>query len=151
MGVLFKFIYNFIIIVLLMVTPLIKRDILKKRTKSFIRFQSDRKAGTIKPNWRRPKGIDCAVRRKFKGRTLMPNIGYGSNNMSKHVLPNGFMKILINNVKELNILLMFNRVFAAEISHSVSSRKRKLIIEHAKQLGINLLNGSARVKINNFC
>merc|ERR1711948_219155 len=126
--------YNFIIIILLMVTPLIKRNILKKRTKSFIRFQSDRKAGTIKRNWRRPTGIDCAVRRKFKGRTLMPNIGYGSNKNTRHKSKNGFMKYVVRNIEELELLFMQNHIFAAEIAHSVSSRKRKEIVERATEL-----------------
>merc|ERR1712217_408631 len=138
------------IIILPMVTPLIKRNILKKRTKSFIRFQSDRKAGTIKPNWRRPKGIDCAVRRKFKGRTLMPNIGFGTNKKVRHLLPNGFIKFSINNEKDLELLLMHNRVFAAEIAHSVSLRKRKEIIERATQLNINVINNISYLRIQEF-
>ncbi|KAL6967054.1 hypothetical protein U1Q18_032853 [Sarracenia purpurea var. burkii] len=62
-------------------------------------------------NWRRPKGIDSSVRRKFKGCTLMPNIGYGSNKKTRHYLPNGFKKFLVRNVKELEVLMMHNRCF----------------------------------------
>jgi ribosomal protein L32E len=29
----------------------------------------------------------------------MPNIGYGSNKTTKHMLPNGFRKVLVNNLK----------------------------------------------------
>lgn len=43
----------------------------------------------LQSSWRRPKGIDSRARRKFKGTTLMPNIGYGSNKKTKHMLPNG--------------------------------------------------------------
>ncbi len=60
-------------------------------------------------NWRRPKGIDSRVRRKFKGTTLMPNIGYGSNKKTRHVLPSGFVKFLVHNVRDLDLLLMHNR------------------------------------------
>lgn len=60
-------------------------------------------------NWRRPKGIDSRVRRKFKGVTLMPNIGYGSDKKTRHFLPNGFKKFVVHNAKELEVLMMHNR------------------------------------------
>lgn len=61
------------------------------------------------PSWRRPKGIDSRVRRKFKGCTLMPNVGYGSDKKTRHSLPNGFKKFVVHNVKELELLMMHNR------------------------------------------
>lgn len=39
-------------------------------------------------------------------------------------MPNGLKKFLINNEKELELLLMHNKSYAAEIAHSVSSRNR---------------------------
>ncbi len=39
----------------------------------------------------------------------MANAGYGTNAKTRHVLPNGFRKVLINNLKELEVLLMHNR------------------------------------------
>ena len=39
----------------------------------------------------------------------MPNIGYGSNKKTKHLLPNGFLKYMVHNVSDLNLLLMHNR------------------------------------------
>ncbi|XP_028334620.1 60S ribosomal protein L32-like [Physeter macrocephalus] len=79
--------------------PLVKPKIVKKRTKKFIRHQSDRYV-KIKRNWRKPRGIDNRVRRRFKGQILMPNIGYGSNKKTKHMLPSGFRKFLVHNVKD---------------------------------------------------
>merc|ERR1712062_545055 len=112
------------------IRPLKKQRIVKKRTKKFIRHQSDRYV-KVKQNWRKPKGIDNRVRRRFKGQFLMPSIGYGSAKTSKHVCPDGFKKFLVHNVKELEVLLMQNRTFSAEIAHTVSSRKRKDIVERA--------------------
>ena len=45
----------------------------------------------------------------------MPNIGYGSNKKTRHMLKNGFKKFLVHNVKELELLMMHNTVYAAEV------------------------------------
>lgn len=39
----------------------------------------------------------------------MPNIGYGSNKKTKHMLSSGFLKFVVHNVSDLNMLLMHNR------------------------------------------
>ncbi|KAH6584368.1 hypothetical protein BASA60_000999 [Batrachochytrium salamandrivorans] len=112
-----------------------KIEIVKKRTKRFSRHQSDR-YHKIDASWRKPKGIDNRVRRRFKGQIAMPKIGYGSNSKTRHIMPNGFKKFLVNNVQDLELLLMHNRVFAAEIAHNVSSKKRATIVERARQLDV---------------
>jgi large subunit ribosomal protein L32e len=76
----------------------------------------------------------------------MPKIGYGSNRITKHTLPNGFKKVLIQNKKDLELLLMHNRVYCGEIAKNVSTRKRLELVERAKQLDVKLINGNARVK-----
>jgi len=128
-----------------MPTPLTRPKIVKKRTNKFIRHQSDRLA-EVHESWRKPKGIDNRVRRRFKGQRPMPKIGYGSNTRTRHLLPSGFRKFIVQNVKELELLLMHNRTYAAEIAHNVSARNRKAIIDRAAQLDVAVTNANARVR-----
>merc|ERR1712058_197603 len=109
------------------------------------RHQSDR-YDKLKQNWRRPKGIDNRVRRKFRGMYKLPGIGYGSAKATRHMLPTGFRKVLVNNIKELEVLMMQNKKFCAEIAHGVSSKNRKAIVERAQQLCIRVTNPNARLR-----
>ncbi len=100
----------------------------------------------LQTSWRKPRGIDNRVRRKFKGSLIMPKIGYGSNKKTRHMLPNGFHRFRVYNVNDLELLLMHNRKYAAEIAHNVSSKKRREIIERAAQLNVKVTNASARLR-----
>ncbi|KAI2777694.1 ribosomal protein L32e [Daldinia loculata] len=99
----------------------------------------------LSSSWRKPKGIDNRVRRRFRGNTAMPSIGFGSNKKTRHLTPSGHKAFLVNNIKDVELLLMHNRTFAAEIAHNVSSRKRVDIIARAKQLGVKVTNAKAKV------
>ena len=52
----------------------------------------------------------------------MPKIGYGNDKKTRFHLPNGLKKFLVHNIGDLNVLLMNNRTFCAEIAHNVSGR-----------------------------
>jgi large subunit ribosomal protein L32e len=126
--------------------PLNKMTRVKKRTKKFARHQSDLFIRIKNSSWRKPKGIDGRVRRRFKGAIPMPSVGYGSDKRTRNVHPNGFRSVVVNNVSELEMLMMHNRTYAATVGHSVSTRIRRLIVERAEQLAIRVTNGNARLK-----
>lgn len=127
------------------VKPLVKHNIVKKRKKKFIRHQSDQFMRIGRSSWRRPKGIDSRVRRRFKGQIKLVNIGYGTNKKHRHILPCGFLKFRVSNIKELEVLMMHNRTYAAEIAHNVSVKKRKDIVLRAAQLNIKVINAKASI------
>merc|ERR1712164_89910 len=127
-----------------MAVPLSRPKIVKKKVTKFKRHQSDL-FKRVDESWRRPKGIDSRVRRKFKGKTLMPNIGYGSNKKTRHLLPSGFKKFVVHNVSELELLMMHNGEYAAEVAHDVSLKTRTAINARADELDIKVVNRNARM------
>ena len=54
--------------------------------------------------------------------------------MMTMLLRTGFYKFVVHNSKELELLLMHNRKYTAEIAHNVSSLKRKAIVERAREV-----------------
>ncbi|XP_006868053.1 PREDICTED: 60S ribosomal protein L32-like [Chrysochloris asiatica] len=130
--------------ILVALRPLVKPKIIKKRTKKFIWHQSDCYV-KIKRNWCKPRSTDNRMWRRFKGQILMSNIGYGNNKKTKYMLPIGFCKFLVHNVKELEVLLMCNKPDCAEIAHNVSSKNCKAIMERTVQLAIRVTNPNVRL------
>ncbi|KAL3900945.1 MAG: hypothetical protein SGCHY_000979 [Lobulomycetales sp.] len=128
-----------------MPTSLNKTRIVKKRTNKFKRHQSDR-YDKLKESWRKPRGIDNRVRRRFSGQIAMPKIGYGSNKVTRDLTPAGFKTFVVRNVGDLEMLMMHNRKYCAEVAHNVSIQKRIQIRERAAQLDVKLTNGNARLK-----
>ncbi|CUM65189.1 uncharacterized protein PRCAT00002817001 [Priceomyces carsonii] len=120
--------------------------IVKKYNKKFKRHQSDRIIG-VKENWRKQKGIDSCVRRRFRGTIPQPNIGYGSNKKTRHLIPSGHKVFLVKNLKDLDVLLMHTKTYAAEIAHNISARNRVAIVGKAKKLGVKVTNPKGRIAL----
>lgn len=60
-------------------------------------------------------------------------------------MPSGHKAFLVQNPRDVELLLMHNRTYAAEIGHAVSSRKRVEIVAKAKALGVKVTNAKARI------
>lgn len=137
-----KFTNNFI----QMASSLPHPKIVKKHTKKFKRHHSDRYK-RVSENWRKQKGIDSVVRRRFRGNIDEPNIGYGSNKKTKFLSPSGHKVFLVANIKDLEVLTMHTKSYAAEIAHNVSSKNRVPILARAKALGIKVTNPKGRLAL----
>merc|ERR1712146_696010 len=75
----------------------------------------------------------------------LPNIGYGSNKKTRLLLPSGFKKFVVHNVSELELLMMHNGEYAAEVAHDVSLKTRTAINARADELDIKVVNRNARM------
>lgn len=114
----------------------IREELSKKRPK-FIRQESWRYV-RIKPNWRRPRGIDSKMRLKKKGYPKSPNVGYRSPKLVRGLHPTGYREVLVHNLNDLEGIDP-NR-YAIRIAAAVGKRKRLEIIKKADELGIKVLN-----------
>jgi large subunit ribosomal protein L32e len=86
------------------------------------------------------------MRRQFRGQRPLVKIGYGSDKVTKYRRPNHFYTFLVKNVNDVDLLLMHNRNYAAEIAHDVGYKKRLAIIARAQQLDVKVTNANARVR-----
>ena len=120
--------------------------IVKKHTKKFKRHHSDR-YHRVAENWRKQKGIDSVVRRRFRGNIAEPTIGYGSNKKTRGMAPSGHKTFLVKNVTDLDLLLLHTTSYAAEIAHNVSYKNRVGILSKAKALGIKVTNPKGRLAL----
>lgn len=124
--------------------PILKTKIVHKRTKRFTRFASDL-LDRLSPSYRRPRGIDNRMRRQFRGNKPLVSIGYGSNSATRFYGSNGFKRFLICNLSDLELLLMNNRTYAAEVASNISARKRAQIVRRAKELNVTLTNAGGKI------
>ncbi|KAL3007454.1 hypothetical protein AAZX31_08G335600 [Glycine max] len=88
-------------------------------------------------------------------------LGLGLFSIPKYLVPNWQRpkgidsRFVVHNVKDLELLVMHNRTYCAEIAYNVSTRKRKEIVECASQLDVVVTNkrwpGCAAMKMSHCC
>jgi large subunit ribosomal protein L32e len=71
----------------------------------------------------------------------MPTVGYGAPKELRGLHPSGFKEVLIQNLDDLKKIDREKE--AGRISRRIGKRKRKLILERAKELNIKILNPSS--------
>jgi large subunit ribosomal protein L32e len=109
----------------------------KRKKPAFVRPESWRYV-RLKENWRRPKGLDHKIRKKFKGWPAAVSVGYGGPKIARGLHPSGYKEILVYNVEGL--MEVDPKTQAIRIAHTVGRRKRVRIITEAKKKKIVILN-----------
>lgn len=98
--------------------------------------------------WRKPKSRTNKIRKKLKGRKLMPTIGYGSCKAEKNMHPSGLFEVMVSNVKELERIDRNKE--CARILGSVSRKKKMEIVKAAEKMKIKVLNPRIRILPKNL-
>lgn len=88
--------------------------------------------------WRKARGKTSKRRRYEARKPAMPSVGYGSPKKTRGLHPSGYQDVLISNLMELESL--DSETQAGRISSKVGKRKKEIMLEKAKELGIKILN-----------
>ena len=88
--------------------------------------------------WRRPRGIHSKMRRHFKYRIPVVQVGFRGPASVRGVHPSGFEEVLVHNTKEVENVNPETQ--AVRISSTVGDKKRELIVKKADELKIRVFN-----------
>jgi large subunit ribosomal protein L32e len=89
-------------------------------------------------SWRRPRGLQSKQRRHYGYRAKIVRIGYGSPADVRGLVPSGYRPIIVHHADELSAL--DPKLEAAIIARRVGTRRRLVLEEAARKLGIRVLN-----------
>jgi large subunit ribosomal protein L32e len=88
--------------------------------------------------WRRPRGLQSKQRRHYGYRARIVRIGYRTPARVRGLVPSGFRPVLVQTSRDLEGLDA--RTQAAVIGRTVGTRRRLVLEEEARKLGIRVLN-----------
>lgn len=92
----------------------------------------------VKKVWRRPRGVHSKLKVKEKSKGSLPNVGYGAPRKLRGLHPSGLREVMIYNLNDLEKINKEKE--AGRVSSTIGQKKKKTIIERAKQLKIRILN-----------
>ncbi|HXQ79487.1 MAG: 50S ribosomal protein L32e [Thermoplasmata archaeon] len=89
-------------------------------------------------SWRAPRGLQSKQRRHYGYRPKVVRVGYRSPARVRGLVPSGFRPIIVHTTRELEALNA--KLEAAIIARTVGTRRRLVLEETARKLGIHVLN-----------
>jgi len=89
-------------------------------------------------SWRAPRGLQSKQRRHYGYRPKVVRVGYRSPARVRGLVPSGFRPIIVHTASDLE--KMNARLEAAIIARTVGTRRRLVLEETARKLGIHVLN-----------
>jgi large subunit ribosomal protein L32e len=116
---------------------LVKRNRMSHRRPAFKR-QNWFRYKRLGDKWRRPRGIHSKMRRHFKYRIPVAQVGFGGPASVRGLHPSGFEEVRVNNLKEIDNV--DPKTQAIRIASTVGDKKREIIVSKADEVGIRVLN-----------
>ncbi|MEM0215261.1 MAG: 50S ribosomal protein L32e [Archaeoglobaceae archaeon] len=116
---------------------------LKSRKPEFRRYCWDRKLKLRRKSWRKPRGLDNAMRLEYGGKwsgRKRVKVGFKSPTAVRGLHPSGYEDVLVYNPKDLEKLDPKRQ--AVRIASCVGLRKRLEIEKKANEMGLKILNPS---------
>jgi len=115
------------------------RGLLDRKRPAFVRQAAHRYARIGRDGaWRRPRGLQSKQRRHYGYRSKIVRVGYRSPASVRGLTPSGFRPVLVHTRGELDGLDAARD--AAVIARTVGTRRRLILEEEARRLGIRVLN-----------
>ena len=109
----------------------------KSRKPEFKRYESHKKLRLRDKSWRRPRGMDNKMRKRIAGKKPV-SVGFGTPAAVRNLHPSGYREVLVSNPAELERIDAERE--AIRVASSVGLKKRLVIEDKAKELGIKILN-----------
>jgi large subunit ribosomal protein L32e len=119
------------------------RDATDVRRPKFVRTASHRywRVGRWY-SWRTPRGVQSKQRRHYGYRPTVVSIGFGSPAATRGLTPSGFRPVLVQTPDVLSKL--DPKRDAVLVARTVGTRRRLVLEEAARQLGLHVLNPIVR-------
>ena len=91
--------------------------------------------------WRKPRGINSKMRMREGGKAPAVRVGYRTPVEYRGFHPSGFREILINNEKQLMMIIKIaDGKTAIRIASTVGGKKRAAILKIADEAKLKILN-----------
>lgn len=106
-----------------------------KGKKPWFRRQDSHKVKSVAERWRAPKGMHSKMRRKLRGYTKQPSIGWSSPQQVRGLTPEGYPVIIVHTEKELA-----EARSPVTLAGSLGLKKRVALLKKALELKIVVVN-----------
>ncbi len=111
---------------------------MKKRKKPTFNVLNYGAVKQVKARWRRPRGVANKKRMKESWAGASPKIGYRNPKTVRNLHPRGKPEVLVSNVSMLDQIN--GKEMLVRIARTVGARKRTVLLEKAKSMGLSIVN-----------